>query len=340
MRIDVHAHYWPASYLDKLVELGRTDLAHAGRQRDDFDERLAEMDSVGVDIQLLSAIGLNTEVADRAGAVTAARHINDVYADVVSRYGGRFGAFGSVPLPFVDEAIAESTRVLDELGFAGIALPCLVDGKPLDHPDYRPFWARLAERDAVVYVHPVGSDSRCHPGLDAFGLEFALGSTVQIAMAPLRIALSGLSTRHPTLRFVFALCGGVLPYLWHRYERNLRRGIESSAVAAVGARYFDWIKDLPLDPADPMSLLRHFWYDTSVQDVPNAVRLTKETVGVDRILLGSDAIFASLAEAVELIEKSVDLTDAERAAILDHNAQQMLRLPAPTAPHPSAGGAG
>jgi predicted TIM-barrel fold metal-dependent hydrolase len=336
MRIDVHAHYWPASYLDKLVELGRRDLAHAGRQRDDFDERLAEMDSAGVDIQLLSAIGLNTEIAEQAGAVDAARHINDVYAGVVARYGGRFGAFGSVPLPFVDEAIAESTRVLDELGFAGIALPCVVGGKSLDHADFAPFWAHLAERDAAVYVHPVGSDSRCHPGLDAFGLEFALGSTVQIAMAPLRVALSGLSTRHPSLRFVFALCGGVLPYLWHRYERNLRRGLEMSAVAAVGAHYFDWIKELPFDPDDPMSLLRHFWYDTSVQDIPSALALSKQTVGVDRILLGSDAIFASLTEAVQMIEKSPDLTDAERTAILDRNAADMLGLPIPTAAHPSA----
>ncbi|MFJ8816277.1 amidohydrolase family protein [Amycolatopsis thermoflava] len=324
MRIDVHAHYWPASYLDKLVELGRTDLARAGRQRDDFEERLAELDSVGVDLQLLSAVGLNTEVPHAGGAVAAARHINDVYAGIVSRYGGRFGAFGAVPLPFVGEAITESERVLGELGFAGIALPCVVGGEPLDHPDFAEFWAHLAEHDAVVYVHPVGSDSQCHPGLDSFGLQFALDSPVQIAMAPLRIALSGLSTRHPGLRFVFALCGGVLPYLWHRYERNLRRGLEMSAVAAVGSGFFDWIKPLPLDPDDPMSLLRHFWYDTSVQDLPHALRLTKETVGVDRIVLGSDSIFASLTEAVRMLESSPDLTDDERHAILDHNAQAML----------------
>jgi predicted TIM-barrel fold metal-dependent hydrolase len=327
LRIDVHAHYWPASYLDKLVSLGRADLARAGRQSDDLTPRLSEMDECGVDRQLLSAIGLNTEVGDAPGAVVAARHINDVYADVVKQHDGRFGAFGSVPLPFVDEAIAESERVLGELGFAGIALPCVVGGRPIDHPDFAPFWAALAERDAVVYVHPVGSDSEGHPGLDSFGLQFALGSPTQIAMAPLRIALSGISTRHPGLRFVFALCGGTLPYLWHRYERNLRRGIEMSAVAAVGSQFFAWMKDLPLDPDDPMSLLRHFWYDTSVQDLPSALRLTKETIGADRILLGSDAIFASLTEAVRLIETSPDLTDAQKHAILDENAERMLAKP-------------
>ncbi|MFJ4840646.1 amidohydrolase family protein [Streptomyces sp. NPDC088746] len=326
MRIDVHAHYWPASYLDLLVSLGRTDLVTAGRQSDDFTTRLAEMDEAEVDLQILSAVGLNTEVADPEGATAAARHINDVYAEVIDKHPGRFNAFGSVPLHHVDRAVAETDRIFDELGFAGVALPCIVGGRPLDHHDHEPFWAHLAERDAVVYVHPVGSDSVCHPGLDAFGLQFALGSPTQVALAPLRIALSGLSTRHPGLRFVFALCGGTLPYLWHRYERNLRRGIEMSATAAVGGGFFDWIKKLPLDPDDPMGLLRNFWYDTSVQDIPEALRLTRNTVGADRLLLGSDAIFASLTESVRMIKESPDLTAAEKEAVLDHNAARMLAL--------------
>lgn len=330
MRIDVHAHYWPASYIDLLVEAGREDLRFAGRQRDDLDERLAEMDRVGVDVQLLSAIGLNTEVADAQAAARASRHINDLYVELGRRYGGRFGGFASVPLPYVPEAIAEADRALDELGLVGIALPCVVGGKPLDDPGYSAFWESLGSREGevFVYVHPVGSDSRCHPGLTEFGLEMALGSTMQVAMAAMRVALSGLTQRHPNLQFVFALCGGVLPYLWERYERNLRRGIEMSAVAAVGTGMFSWVADLGLDPADPMALFRrNLWFDTSVQDIPAALRLGKNTYGVDRMLLGSDAIFASLTEAVDTIRDSPDLTEDEKHRILDVNAQALLRLP-------------
>ncbi|WP_460773328.1 amidohydrolase family protein [Microbacterium sp. GXF7504] len=327
MRIDVHAHYWPASYIDLLVETGRDDLRFAGRQRDDLDERLAEMDRVGVDVQLLSAVGLNTEVAEADSAAGAARHINDLYVELGDRFAGRFGGFASVPLPHVDEAIAEAARALDELGLVGIALPCVIGGRPLDHPDYEPFWQALGDRDddVFVYVHPVGADSRCHPGLTEFGLEMGLGSTMQIAMAPMRVALSGLTRRYPRIRFIFALCGGVLPYLWQRYERNLRRGIEMSAVAAVGTGMFSWIADLDLDPADPMSLFRrNLWFDTSVQDIPAALRLGKETYGVDRMLLGSDAIFASLTEAVEVLQQNPDLTDDEKHRILDVNAYELL----------------
>jgi aminocarboxymuconate-semialdehyde decarboxylase len=329
MRIDVHAHYWAASYLELLMDLGRPDLRHVGRQVDDFDERVALLDRLGVDMQILSAIGLNVEVPDPDDAVTAVHHINGLYVDIMSRYPGRFNAFASVPLPHVEQSIVETNRALDELGLAGIGLPCIVNGKAIDHEDYAEFWRNIGERPTptVIYVHPAGSDSSAHPGLDKYGLVFALGSPLQIAAAPIRLALSGITTRYPNIKFIFALCGGILPYLWPRYERNLRRGIEQSAVAAAGANMFAWMKPLGLDPEDPMSIMRkNFWFDTSIQDMPAALRLAGETYGVDKLLLGSDEIFASLEEAIALIENSVDLTDEEKHHILDVNAAALLGL--------------
>jgi predicted TIM-barrel fold metal-dependent hydrolase len=327
MRIDVHSHYWPASYIDLLVELGREDLRFAGRQVDDLDDRLAEMDQLDVDVSVLSAVGLSVEVGDPAGATRGARHINDVYAGIMDRYPGRFQSFGTVPLPFVDEAIAETDRCLDELGFAGICLACSYDGKPIDHPDFEAFWANLARHDAVVYVHPVGTNSACHPGLDSYGLHTAYGSPMQIAIAPVRLVYSGISTRYPNLKFIFALCGGFLPYFWPRQERNLRRALDASATAAVGNHFFAWVKDLPLDHDDPMSALKRFWYDTSTQDLPMALLCAKQSYGADRLLLGSDAIFASLTEAISYIEESEHLTAEEKDRILNHAAQEVLHLP-------------
>lgn len=330
MRIDVHAHFWPASYLDMLTEGGREDLAFVGRQSDDLSDRLAEMDTNGVDVQIFSAIGLNTVVDNADLATASARHINDRYVALRDEHGGRFTGWASVTLPFVDEAIAEADRALDELGLPGLALPCLIGDKPIDHADFEPFWEHLGarEKDTLIYVHPVGSDSNCHPGLPEFGLNMGLGSTMQIAMAALRLGLTGLTTRHPRIKFIFALCGGVLPYLWTRYETNLQRGIKMSAVKAVGKGLFSWIDDVPLDREDPMNLFRkNMYYDTSVQDIPDAIALTKRHIGVDRMLLGSDAIFASLTESVELLKNTADLSDEERDAVLDRNAQALIGLP-------------
>lgn len=338
MRIDVHAHYWAKPYIDALVEAGRRDLAFAG-QRDDLDERLAEMDRVGVDVQIFSAIGLNTEVADPEAAAATCRVINDLYVEIADTYERRFRGFASVPLPHVDEAIAEADRTLVADDIVGIALPCIAGGEPID--TYTAFWEHLGARgeQVVVYVHPVGMDSNCHPGLDRFGLNMLLGSTTQTAMAALRVGLTGITQRHPNIQFIFAVCGGTLPFLWRRYERNLRRGIEMSAVAAVGKGMFAWMDDIPFDRDDPMALLReNVHFDTSVQDVPAALRLTKETIGVDRMMLGSDAIFANLTEAVETVVQCDDLSDDEKRLILDVNAQALLQLEAgataPAVEHP------
>lgn len=324
MRIDVHAHYWPGEYMEALVAAGKTNLGGYARQVDDFDKRVATLDRNGVQTQLLSAIGLDVALPDATAALQTTALVNDLYASVAARYPGRFAAFGSVPLPHVAEAIEETERCYRELGVVGIGLPCNVDGRPIDSPEFEPFWENLARHDAVVYIHPVGSDSAVHPGLQDWGLHTAYGSPLQITVAPVRILYSGLSTRYPSLRFVFAMCGGMLPFLWPRADRNLRRGYAQSAVAAAGKGFMSYLKDLPLDPEDPMSGLRRFWYDTGIQDVPAALMVAKDSYGADRLLLGSDEIFASLDDAVEYIENSVYLTDDEKSAVLDRNAASMF----------------
>jgi aminocarboxymuconate-semialdehyde decarboxylase len=330
MRIDVHAHYYPQSYIDLLIELGRNDLAaYAAGQSTDFTQRLKIMDECNTDIQILSSIALDTLIEDEVGSVRACRFINDAYKEVIDAHGGRFGAFGQVPLPHVESAIAEAERCLDQLDFQGICMPCFYNGAPLDSSAFEPFWAAMNKRGAVIYVHPVGTHScDCH-GMADYGLHTAYGSPLQLSVAATRLVFTGLTKRYPDLKFIFAVCGGFLPYWWTRLETNLHRGLKMTAVSAVGSKYFDWIKDLGLNSDDPMAPFRRFWYDTSVQDVPDAMRCVKNAYGADRLLLGSDEIFGSLAEAVRYIEENEDLTAEEKHAILDENAQALLQLPRP-----------
>ena len=326
MRVDVHAHYYPKSYIETMIRLGRSDLHPGAGQSPDFAPRIAAMDEAGVQAQVLSAVGLDCQMHEPGAAAQAARFINGEYAKVVGAHGGRFRAFGWLPLPYVDEALTEAAWCLDELGFAGVAVSCFFQGRPLDDPGFEDLWAELNRRRCVVYVHPVGTHSSSHPGMSEYGLHTAYGSSLQLAVAATRLVYAGIPQRYPDLSFIFAVCGGVLPFLLPRVERNLRRGLNDEAVNAVGAQFFAWVKKLPLDPADPLGEFRRFYYDTSVQDVPLALLALRETVGLDRVLLGSDEIFASLPEAVHMIERSPYLSAGEKAAVLDLNAQRLLRL--------------
>jgi predicted TIM-barrel fold metal-dependent hydrolase len=344
MRIDVHAHYWPGTYIEALIAAGVSGIGGVARQADDFDHRLAILDRNGVDLQVLSAIGLPVALPDADAAVATTALLNDLYADVARRYPGRFAAFASVPLPHVEAAIAETERCYSDLGVLGVGLPCNVDGRPIDSPEFEPFWENLARHNAVVYVHPAGMDSACHPGMSQWGLHTAYGSAMQITVAPIRMVYSGLSARHPTLRFVFAMCAGCLPFLWPRSERNLRRGFERTAVAAAGPGFMAGLSELPLDPKDPMSGLRRFWYDTGIQDVPAALMVARDSYGADRLVLGSDEVFASLDDAIAFVLQSPYLSDEQKTAVLDHNAAAMFgsdldSLPARSYPAGSAAAA-
>lgn len=323
MRIDVHAHYFPSAYTDKLVDLG---LAHArgSGQSSDLTQRLQTLDDNRCDHQILSAVGLDTQVHNVAGAVDGARFINDLYAGTVQQTGGRFRAFGWVPLPYVDEAIAEAIRCLDELKFEGICFACFYHNRPLDDPAFEPFWAELNRRKAKAYIHPVGSHSCAHPGMADYNLSMASGSLAQLQITAQRIVYSGLSHRYPDVEFIFAVCGGHLPYIWERTKRNLVRGLTSRASGAVAGNFFAWMENAPITLDDPMKPFRRFWYDTSVQDIPEAMLLVQKSYGTDRLLLGSDEIFASLTEAVQYLESNPYLSADEKTAILDRNAQGLF----------------
>ncbi len=313
MRIDVHAHYFHREYLDAVARRGgEAIVAHTARApgRDMTPEDIiALQDAAGVDLQVLSPSASQPYLPREADAVAAARVCNDIYADLTRRYPGRFAAFGTVPLPHVDAAIAEAARCLDSLGMVGINTGCSVAGRPLDDPAFEPFWAELDRRGAVLFLHPMGVGGPC---MDKFNLPFLVGAPFEDTVAAVRLVLSGVSVRYPNIRVIVPHLGGTLPFLLARIDGGPGGPPRSREAALEG----------------PVSAyLRRFWYDT-VNHSPDALRCALAAFGVDRLLLGSDfpyAIGDYYKHCVSYIEE-VGLTPAEVEAIWGGNAQALLGL--------------
>ena len=157
MRIDVHAHYWTEEYLDLLIDLGKADAGAArgigGGGGAELEARLRLMDRAGIEMQVLSACPQSPYGEDAKKAAKAARFVNDRYADLVERHRDRFGAFAALPLPHLEESLAEMGRALDELGMAGTAMNTTVLGRALVEPGFEPVFAELNRRGAVLYLH-------------------------------------------------------------------------------------------------------------------------------------------------------------------------------------------
>lgn len=318
VRIDVHAHHYPAEYIDLLIDLGRADINPRVGQAGDLSARVARQDQAGIRQQVLSPIGLDTLIADRAGALRAARCVNDAYAAVMARHPGRFQAFGWVPLPYTEDAIAEATRCLDQLDFAGIGLACAYQDRTLDDPAFEEFWTELNRRKAVVYIHPVGQHSRCHWGMDRYTLDILVGSPNQEAIAASRLVYAGVTRRNPDIRFVLAGCGGTLPLLWEVHENLLR------AAFGPGMSLQAWVRETGLSATDPMAEFRRFWVDTANQGSPLLLAAAAAKFGPDRLLLGSDSPHGGEMDAVTQIQCCETIDAAARHAILEENAVRLF----------------
>jgi len=116
MRIDVHAHYYPAALYELLERVtGRSQRRMGGLVRGfshhvSIDDQLELMDAAGIDSTVMSLGNTPPYDADAAIATAVARGANDLYVDLNTRHQQRFAAFIGVPLPHVDAALEELER--------------------------------------------------------------------------------------------------------------------------------------------------------------------------------------------------------------------------------------
>ena len=305
MRIDVHAHYYTEPFSERMRSLGGTRNDVPGGAIS-LDQRLDMMDDIGVDTQVLCVGAQQPYYADATNATEAAHFANEFYKEVSTKYPARFAAFGCVPLPHVDGAIKEAHRCLDDLGFAGINLGCAVAAGPLDNPDFEPFWSELDALKTVVFLHPLGSGG---PLMDSYGLAWTVGGCFEDTTAGLRIAMSGIMQRHPNVEIIVPHLGGTIPFLWQRIMDHAERAEKSWA----------------------MDALRRMYYDT-VNSTRLALHCTCEAVGAGHVLLGTDFPYLlgpKLTRCVSYVEQA-GLPAEDVDAILNRNAQALLKLPEPT----------
>lgn len=312
MRIDVHAHCFPAEYLDLLDRFGGsvvgTDFARrfaAGTVSGELEARFRLMDRARVDRQVLSISPQSPYFDDRERAAEAARLANDLFAELMRLHPRRFLAFGCLPLPHVDESLAEATRCLDQLGMAGLTVSTRILGRSIADPAFDPLLAELDRRGAVLFLHPEGLACGSAPIADA-GLTWPLGAPIEDALVILELIKAGVPIRYRRLRIIASHLGGFLPFLMQRLDHQ--------------APWF-----LPASSEKPSVLARSFWYDT-VNAHPPSLRCAVETLGTDRLLLGTDFPYwrDDAYELAVLYIAESGLRAADVAAIQGGNAAALL----------------
>jgi predicted TIM-barrel fold metal-dependent hydrolase len=304
--IDFHHHARPQAFFDALAQCGKTTMG--GRPFPPgwtVAGALALMDRVGIETALLSAPDADLLYRDRTIALRLSRLMNELFAETIAGRPLRFGAFASLPMPHLDDALRETTHALDVLTLDGVMLSTSYDGQFLGSPLFDPLLAELDCRACLVFVHPVSPAGMDRLALDfpASLLEYAFDTTRCIA----NLIRHRMPERFPRIRLIFAHAGGALPYLTARLSL-MQHFLTAGHVMRPDE-----------DRAAIVRGLRSFHYDMALSFSDEVLRLLGDVAGMDRIVFGSD--YPQVPEAY--IKATVDAV-AQRAQISRGNALTLL----------------
>ncbi|GAA6038290.1 hypothetical protein JCM8097_003925 [Rhodosporidiobolus ruineniae] len=259
--VDVHTHVYPPSYMDllrrrqkipkiiqgndgqEMVVLLKEEEGKGanskgrpvGPQYWDRKEKIAFMDTHGIDVSVVSLANPWLDFLEPDEAVTAAAELNEDIQNYCATYGSeeaaastsfaaqtekRLFAFGSLPLVpgIATKKVIEAIEQIKGLSYLrGVVMGTKGIGKGLDDPEMEPIYEAIAAAGLVVFVHP-------HYGIEnAFGeqdnghvLALGIGFPVETTIAIARLILAGILDRHPTLKLLLAHSAGALPALSSR----------------------------------------------------------------------------------------------------------------------------
>lgn len=86
MIVDVHAHYFPKPYIEELKKIGAGEEVVPGIRIPEWsgaEERIAEMDRLGIDVQVLGVSAPNVYFPDGQLSLALAQMTNDLLSDIV-----------------------------------------------------------------------------------------------------------------------------------------------------------------------------------------------------------------------------------------------------------------
>ena len=278
------------------------------------NERLAAMDAAGIDLQVLSALAPAAQELPSETAVPMARGLNTSLHDaVVARWPDRFSAFATLPTGDPDAAAAELEYAVRELRFVGALVNGTTGGRFLDHPDFNPILETAARLNVPIYLHPGAPPpqvvetyySGLKPSVGRMLGMAGYGWHYETSLHALRLVVSGVFDRLPTLQIILGHLGEGLPFHLSRIEEML-----TPLTAELNKPVGQYFRD-------------NFWITTSGYFFDGPMRLTREVFGDDRLMFSVDYPFSDNKRAADWL-LGLDVAPDVLEKIAHANAERLL----------------
>ena len=328
--IDIHAHILPRhvtelanggdwhGYTMQTSDAGGNVLTRQGKGAQLIpklmftpEQRLADMDSLGVDVHVLSTwTRLYNYDLPTSDCLAIARDCNDSLGELVKQWPTRFMGIGTLPMQDVNAAIAELERCMTQLGLKGAQINDHVNGSPMGEDEFLPFWKAVEEMGAVILFHQSEGDTVVQYRSNNYHLNNTIGNLADRTVTYASLVYGGVMDKHPDLKICLSHGGGYTAFGAGRLDRGWQ--VRSEARVTLNQ--------------PPSRYLSDFYYDCLTHS-EDALRFLIDTVGVGQVVMGSDWPFdMGVDSPVEWLNGMSSLTQAEKDAIITTNLAELLGI--------------
>jgi len=272
--------------------------------------RLAAMDAMGVDMEVLS-INPFWYGTDKETAAAICKIHNEKFAELSRAYPGRFAAFASLSLQFPDLAVEQLEHAVKTLGLRGAAIGGSVGGVSFSDPRFHPVWAKAQELDTTLFIHPQSTPELAKRFQGNGWLSNVIGNPLDTTIALEHLIFEGTLDKFPRLKILAAHGGGYLGTYAARSDRSCY--VSPSNCNA----------DIVLQKK-PSEYIRQIYVDAMVF-TPEALNFLISQVGIGQVVVGTDHPIPWEQHPVDQV-LATPMSNAHRAAILSGNAKKLLNI--------------
>jgi uncharacterized protein len=302
-------------FAEQLRGRGPRGVKICDQLQDIGDQRIAEMDAAGIDVQVLSLNSPGVEQAEAAEQLSIAVESNDFLAAAVKKYPGRFAAFAALPIAVPDKAADELDRRVRQQGFKGTLINGHTRGRYLDDKFFWPILERAEALNVPVYLHPTvppkavveASFGGFSPSVTGMFASAGWGWHIETGVHLIRMILGGVFDRYPKLQVVIGHLGEGIPFMLPRLDKNLPKEVTKLS-RPLGAYLRENV---------------HYTFG-GFNFATTFLNLLLE-VGVERIMFSVDHPYGSMAEARAFLQQ-LPVSAADRERIAHGNAEKLLGL--------------
>lgn len=284
-------------------------------------ERIARMDELGIDRQLLLLTAPGVQVFDARTGTELAALSNDRLAEACRKYPDRFSGLLAFAPQDVKGAVAEIERGMTKLGMNGAVLNSHTQGRYLDEAQFWPILEALEAFDAALYIHPTIPPRQMSQPYEYRGMSGALGGFPhEVWVHTMGLILSGAFDRFPKLRLVIGHMGESMALSLYRFD-----WMQSNADGRAGLR-----------GGQPPVTLKHkishyfrtnIWITTSGEAWAPAIKFCQEVLGPERVLYAMDYPYQVSADEVASYDV-LEIPTEHKKMLMQTNAETVFRLPA------------